>query len=72
MKPESTKATGRVKSPIRISAPPTSSRMPATPISEKMAGASGKYSEGGKREEFLRAVLDEEQRCHDPEKTARA
>ncbi len=32
--PDRMKATGRVNSPISSSAPPTTSRMPATPISD--------------------------------------
>jgi hypothetical protein len=40
MSPARTNATGRVKRPIRIRRPPTSSRAPWTPISENSVGAA--------------------------------
>jgi hypothetical protein len=51
MKPQSTKATGRVKSPTRMRSPPMRCRREI--------------------EELLRAVLDEEQGGHDPERCER-
>ena len=52
MKPESTKATGRVKSPTAMSAPPTRSSTPAKPISENSGNGSGKYSDAGQAKSF--------------------